>query len=161
MTLLPNCCLTTDLLDVKRKRIICRGQSFCHMCSANQDWPGHIGTVSLFAHYILQMKCSASLEAHLFSVISTYNSTAQKHPSKASCQERCRITPNACMESRPAGFEAGLFLCLNDPQKFEWGHAIFSSRCSDISLCQNVPAVTQQHLCLVNLQHCWMLGCSL
>ena len=30
MTLLPNCCLTVSLFDVKRERIICRGQNFWH-----------------------------------------------------------------------------------------------------------------------------------
>ena len=89
MTLLPNCCLTVGLFDVKREYIICRGQNFWHKLWALRLMTNRaMLTVQCltFAHCILQMKSSASREDHLFSVISADPSTAEKHSSKIPCQ---------------------------------------------------------------------------
>ena len=86
MTLLPNCCLTVGLFDVKRERIICRGQNFWHkLWTLRLLADRAMLTVSHFCTLYFT-KSSASQEDHLFSVILADPSTAEKHSSKIPCK---------------------------------------------------------------------------
>ena len=110
------------------------------MGSATHDWPGHVDSVWLL-HTVFYKWRVLHLKKITFS---------------GWLQQTLVLLKNspARVPAKESNSEADPFLCLNDPQ---W-YAVFESRFSDISFCQNVPAVTQQHLCLVKQRNCWMLG---
>ena len=162
MTLLPNCCLTVGLLDVNRERIIYRTQNFWHKLWALWLMTDRARlTVShcIYAHYILQMKSSASQEDHFFSMISADPSTAEKHSSKIPCQG---VESHPVQAWNPSHNFWRWSLSVSEWFTVVWigtcylfiqifGHFILS-KCTSSNTAASVSCETKQN------KNCWMLG---
>ena len=131
----------------EKREAICRGQKFRAeiMGSATHDWPGHVDSVS-HVHTVFYKWRVLHLRKITFSrwfqqtlVLLKNKNIPARFPAK-------EVESHPVRAWIPASSFWSWSLSMNDPQWCEQEHVIFSSRFSNISFCQNAPAVAQQHM---------------